>query len=895
MIRVTAKPGVRLGSFEILAAIGSGGMGDVFSARDLELGRTVAIKMLRPEIARDAHLLQRFRREAKTLASLNHAHIAQIYGIAEGTAAEPGEEPPRGLVLELVEGDTLEDRLLKGSLDMQRALKISGQIADALEVAHAQGIVHRDLKPSNIKITSSGAVKVLDFGIALNAPQPGGASSTELETIAGTLIGTPGYMSPEQVRGQSVDKRTDVWAFGCVLYELLTGQSAFGGGTQVEMLAAVLHKEPDWSKLPSELPGDVTRLLKRCLRKEPSERLRDMGDIRVLIDDALAAPAARTEARQGRRRSIVPWLVAGVALLGFVAVAANSLRQPPLRVSRLQVAGSGNAEVNLGFNDRDLAITPDGSKLIYVGNDGSLFVRALDALTPVAVYSGARPFGLFTSPDGEWIGFRERPSTLKKVPVTGGPAVTLAAVDASMPAGATWAPDDSIILAAENPATGLERVSASGGQVEVLTRPDREQGEADHVWPEMLPDGRSVLFTITALAGGLEAAQIAVLDLETGKRRVLMRGASHAHYVPSGHLVYGQGGALQAVAFDLDTLQTHGRPVTVTPEVAISSNGGVNFVAAQDGTMAYLASGGAPRTLVWVDREGRETAIGLPPRPYFLPALSPDGTRIAVFANDQEGDIWLWDLNRATFARLTTAPGRDVVQVWTPDSRRLIFSSERLGGRNLFWQAADGASAAEQLHESSSTQTQYPMAVTPDGRQLIFTDETLETATDLIAVELDGIGRVTPLVQSRFDERNGALSPDGRWLAYEANDSGRFEIYVRPYPDVNRSVAVVSTAGGTKPIWTRGGQELIYVSPTGALMRVGVSSGSSWTSTQPSVVVKEGYFTNTIWWGRSYDVSADGEKFLLIKESGSGGSTSTTSFVVVQNWFEELKRLAPTD
>jgi serine/threonine-protein kinase len=411
----------------------------------------------------------------------------------------------------------------------------------------------------------------------------------------------------------------------------------------------------------------------------------------------------------------------------------------------------------------------------------------------------------------------------------------------------------------------------------------------------MLPGGRAVLFTITALTGGLGAAQVAILDLETGTRQVLLRGGSHAHYVASGHLVYKQEGTLRAVAFDLARREIRGTPVTVVPDVVASTNGGMNVVVARDGTLAYLsagAEGGAPRTLVWVDRLGVEMPIGAPPRPYFLPALSPDGAQVAVFANDQEDDLWLWDLGRSTLTRLTTVPGRDVLQVWTPDGRRVIFSSERAGGRNLFWQAADGTGEVETLLEGPNAQ--YPMAVSPDGRQLIFSAETPQTDIDLMALELDGTHRVTPLLQSRFAERNGVISPDGRWLAYEANVSGRFEIYVRPYPDVNGSLSVVSTNGGTKPIWARSGQELIYVSLTGALMRVGVGPGPSWSATTPSVVVKEGYYTNPVWWGRSYDISPDGTRFLMIKEGTPDGTIPPTSLVVVQHWFEELKRLVPT-
>ncbi len=346
--------------------------------------------------------------------------------------------------------------------------------------------------------------------------------------------------------------------------------------------------------------------------------------------------------------------------------------------------------------------------------------------------------------------------------------------------------------------------------------------------------------------------------------------------------------------FDLARLETRGTPVTVVPDVVTTIKGGVNAVVAGDGTLAYVLGTveGTPRTLVWVDRQGHETPIPAPPRPYLLPALSPDGTRVAVFANDQQRDLWLWDLRRTTLTRLTSTPGVDVVQVWTPDSRRLIFTSERAGVRNLFWQAADGTGAVERLTESPDTQ--YPTGVSPDGRRLIFTDESPTTANDVMMIELDGTRRVTPLVQSPFTERNGIISPDGRWLAYEANDSGRFEIYVRPFPDVNSGRWQVSTTGGTRPIWARSGQELVYVSPTGALMGVGVARGPSWAATTPTLVVKEGYFTNLNWWGRSYDISPDGQRFLMIKEGGADGTAAPASIIVVQHWVEELKRLVPT-
>jgi eukaryotic-like serine/threonine-protein kinase len=921
--------GTRLGPYEILSALGAGGMGEVYRALDTKLDRAVAIKILPEAFAADTERIARFQREAKTLASLNHPNIAHIHGLEESNpSAGSGQAAVRALVMELVEGEDLAQRIARGAIPVAEALPIAKQMADALEAAHEQGIIHRDLKPANIKVRPDGTVKVLDFGLA-KAMEPAsaqGASAGQAHasmsptitspamTQAGMILGTAAYMSPEQARGKTVDTRADIWAFGCVLYEMLTGQRAFDGEGVSETLARVIEREPDWARLPVTLSPALRTYIRRCLQKDPRQRVQAIGDVRLALEGAfetaLPQSAAPSGVAQWRRVALVgvAAIIASGAIVGTLMwFAARGAEPLPPRVSRLQLTPAGAAALSIGWNDRDLVITPDGSRLIYVGNQGTqIFVRALDALAPVAVFTGSVA-GLFVSPDGQWIGFRDGLGVLKKVAVAGGPAVTLATIDTAGSSGATWGPDDTIIVATNSVETGLQRVSAAGGPLTVLTRPDRAQGEADHFWPEMLPGGRAVLFTITSLTGGLDAAQVAVLDLQTGARRILVRGGSHAHYVSSGfgspkrgereggHLVYAAAGALRAVPFDLARLETRGTPVTVVPDVVTTIKGGVNAVVAGDGTLAYVSGTveGTPRTLVWVDRQGLETPIPTPPRPYLLPALSPDGTRAAVFANDQQRDLWLWDLRRTTLTRLTSDPGVDVIQVWTPDSRRLIFTSERAGVRNLWWQAADGAGAAERLTESPDTQ--YPTGVSPDGRRLIFTDESPTTANDLMAIELDATRRVTPLVQSAFNERNGTVSPDGRWLAYEANDSGRFEIYVRPFPEVNNGRWLVSTNGGTRPIWARSGQELVYVSPTGALMGVGVARGPSWAATTPTLVVKEGYFTNLNWWGRSYDVSPDGQRFLMIKEGGIDGTAAPPSIIVVQHWVEELKRLVPTN
>ena len=456
----------------------------------------------------------------------------------------------------------------------------------------------------------------------------------------------------------------------------------------------------------------------------------------------------------------------------------------------------------------------------------------------MAIFTGA-PRAPFVSPDGQWVGFVDNANVLKTVAVTGGPPVTLANLNGGGSRGAVWAPDDTMIFATNNVTTGLQRVATSGGPTEVLTRPDSSHGEAGHFWPEMLPGGRAVLFTITAQVG-LDAAQVAVLDLQTGTRKVLIRGGSHAHYVLSGHLVYAAAGTLRAVPFDLARLEVRGAPVPVVPEVSTTANGGVDAVVASDGTLAYVAGGpalGMQRTLVWVGRQGQETPIPAPPRVYTYPRIAPDGTRVVVWANDQESDLWLWDLARLTLTRTTFAPAADNRPAWTPNGRRLIFSSEREGARNIFWQAADGTGAVERLTKSDNLQNAE--AVSPDGTRLIFTETAPKTNDDVMQVELTGTHRVTPLVQSPFAERNGIISPDGRWLAYEANDSGQLEIYVRPYPDVNTGHWQVSIGGGTRPLWSPNGQELFFVSPAGALMRVGVERAASWSATTPTMIIQE--------------------------------------------------------
>jgi serine/threonine-protein kinase len=898
-------------------------MGEVYRALDTNLGREVAIKVLPDAFAHDPERLARFEREAKTLASLSHPNIAVIHGLEKTDGI-------RALVMELVEGPTLADRIGQGPIPVDEALPIAKQIAEALEAAHEQGIIHRDLKPANIKLRPDGTVKVLDFGLAktLEPMSPAGTDATASPTITspammtgvGVLLGTAAYMSPEQARGKAVDKRSDIWAFGCVLFEMLTGKRAFHAEDVSLTLARVLEREADFGALPDATPARVRQALRVCLRKDPKQRAGDIRDVRLALEGAFETtagdagshgsdPASVQQHTDAAVAAVRRMLGRRVALVGSVAVIAGAAiaggvmwlatRLPAPRVMRTTITPPAAAALTINGNDRDLAITPDGSRIIYVGDNGTqLFVRALDALEPVGIFTGA-PRGPFVSPDGQWIGFVDGTTSLKKVAMTGGAAVTLAPLDGPGPRGATWAPDGTVIFATNNTATGLQRISAAGGTPQVLTRPDLAQGEADHLWPELLPGGRAVLFTTTAPTGGFDAAQVAVLDLQTGTRKVLVRGGSHAHYVPSGHLVYAAAGTLRAISFDLARLETRGTPVPIIGQVVTTVFGGVDAVVAGDGTLAYVSGAGAgggsgaPRTLVWVNRQGQETGVAAPPRAYLYPRIAPDGGSVTVSSFDQEFDIWRWDFARTTLTRLTFAGGQDTLPAWTPDGRRLAFSSERSGARNLYWQAADGTGAVERLAESPNVQNAG--SVSPDGTRLIFSEVAPKTGEDVMYVGLDGTHRVTPLVQTPFAERNPIVSPDGRWLAYEANDSGRFEVYVRPFPDVNGGQWQVSTGGGTRPLWARNGQELFYLSPAGALMRVGVERTQSLAATAPTLLIKAGYFTVPgVSPGRTYDISPDGQRFLMIKAGGDSDPTAVpTSLIVVQHFDEELKRLVP--
>ena len=896
---MTLSPGTRLGAYEIAALIGAGGMGEVYRARDSRLNRDVALKVLPELFAADPDRLARFKREAQLLASLNHPNIAAIYGFEDNA-----------LAMELVDGPTLADRIAQGAIPLDEALPIARQIADALESAHERGIIHRDLKPANIKVRPDGTVKVLDFGLAKafegEIATPDVSHSPTLSVAAtrlGVILGTAAYMAPEQAKGRSVDKRADIWAFGCVLYEMLAGRPAFDGDDASEILASIIKGSANLALLPAGIHPGVSRLIARCLEKDVRKRYRDIGDVHYELEQIGANPEGvpvRPVAGvpSGVRRAL-PWMTGAVAVTALVVGAAVWMLKPapaaePGTVTRF----SYTLPQNQGLRNTGrpaVAISPDGRHFVYnVG--GGLFLRSMDGLNARLITGTEESVtNPFFSPDGQWVGFFSISSgLLEKIPIAGGTAVALCKV--TNPFGATWGADNTIVFGQPE---GIMRVSANGGMPELLVPTEKDQQA--HA-PQVLPGGEWVLFSLARGSGDMrwDAAEMVVHSLQTGERRVLWRGGSDARFVPTGHLIYALGDALFALPFDLERLEVSGGPVRVVDGLQRApapggQTGTAHYGVSDQGTLVHLVGGTSTaqaRTLVWIDRNGRQEPIPAPPRAYVYPRLSPDGTQVAFDVRDQEQDIWIWHFARRTLTRLTFDPGWDRYPVWTPDGRRIVFSSQRAGGAALFWQASDGTGTAERLTEGESIQ--YGSSISPDGTTLVLDEQT--TTTDLHALALNGERRVTPLVTTMFIETNGELSRDGRWLAYRSNESGRFEVYVRPFPDVDGGRWQVSSGGGLQPLWAPNGRELFYVDLEGRIVAVPIEPGSDFRAGNPHVVV-EGAFATILPGtnGRMYDVSRDGQRFLMIKaDDGREQPAPPPQIVVVQHWTEELKRLVPT-
>jgi serine/threonine-protein kinase len=903
---MSLAPGARFGSYEVIALLGAGGMGEVYRARDLQLNREVALKILPSALAADPDRVERFKREAQLVAALNHVNIAAIYGFQESDGIH-------GLALELVDGPTLADRIAQGALPLREALPIALQIADALEAAHERGIIHRDLKPANIKLGHEGTVKVLDFGLGkfIEAePAIADASMSPTMSIAatrmGVILGTAAYMSPEQARGKPADKRSDVWAFGCVLFEMLTGRKAFEADDVSDTLAAVLRAEPDWTKLPAELPASIRLAIERSLEKERKRRIADVPTVKFLIAEHVNLQGSASVVHEGRRRDRGRLVWAAIALVVGAALAGGGgwLMTIPATVEpghpmRFVIGAPLNQPTGVNLaSDRSIAISPDATHIAYVSNSRQLLIRPTDQLDVVAVPGVINPQTPFFSPDGRWVGFMTA-GELRKVSIAGGPSISICRIT-GRPMGATWAADGSIIFATSDASTGLLTVSADGGEATVLTKPDRANGTFDDLYPSMLPDGRAVLFT-TGPGPDPQTMQIGMLDLATGARTTLIRGGTGATYVAPGYVAFTSGGALRVVPFDLRTHRVTGDPVTAVDQVASIIGLAGQWAVSQDGTLAYVPSSGigglygTPRSLVWIDRNGREEQVPLPPRTYTYPRLSPDGTRVALDIRDQDQDIWIGDLNRRTLTRLTVDKATDFYPVWTTDGRRILFSSSRNVASYLYWQSADGTGTAERLTTSTTT-AHYPFSTAPDGKTVVFQEVTPSTGIDLSILELPS-GKTAPLLHSAFGETNGEISPDGKWLAYQSNESGQEEIYIRPFPDVDRGRWQISTGGGTRPLWARTGRELFYLDGNNLLTAVSVQTGATFSASTPVRLFSTRYFSGfggagQSVAGRTYDISPDGKRFLMIKDNLPADQLQT-SIVVVLNWDQELKHLVP--
>jgi eukaryotic-like serine/threonine-protein kinase len=900
--------GTKLGPYEVVAALGAGGMGEVYRARDTRLHRSVAIKILPATLAADPHFRERFDREARAVSQLTHSNICTLHDVGEhdGTAF---------LVMELLDGETLEARLAKGALPVDQTLAIAIQIADALVAAHRVGIVHRDLKPGNIFLIRSGSssptAKLLDFGLAKTAAPvvaTGGLSMASTTppaamTAAGTILGTFQYMAPEQIEGMEADARTDLFAFGCVLFEMLTGRKAFEGKTRASLLGAILKDEPPpVSQVQRVAPASLDRIVSTCLAKDPDDRWQTARDLLRELKwvasgaSTMAATVGTTAGqtpRSGGAMFTAAAALASAALAGIVVWALTRPAPASRPVVHLQATLPPSGPLSIDGIAPDLAISPDGTRLAYTaGTDqAQLWVRQLDRgeATPLPGITNVR--GPFFSPDGEWIAYFQG-SDLRKVASHGGPPLTICRQCGDGNRGGTWGADDVIIFAATGGSDGLKQVAAAGGSPVRITMPDPSKGEQGHLWPEFLPGSQAILFTIAGMTGN-DSAMIAWRDLKSGEQTILARGGSHPRYVSSGHVMYGVAGTLQAVGFDLVRHAVSGSAIPVMEHVLTKPSGSADFAVSRDGSLAYIA--GDPRSvgqrLAWVDRQGHEEPIDAPTRGYFYARLSPDGRRVALDIRDEQNDIWIWDFERHVLTRLTTDPSFDQSPVWTPDGRRIAFASQRGGVLNLYWQSADGSGTAERL-TAPSTRLQIPWALTPDGKTMVIRDTDPTTGADIAAMALDGDRSIKPLIHTTFNESNADISPDGRWITYQTGESGRVEIHVRPFPDVERGHWQVSTDGGSRPMWARSGQELFYVDPQGRIMAVPLQTAGEFSAGSPRVVAEGVSGAQAL--GRNYDVSPDGRRFFLIRNAlKTEDKTPPPQLNVVVNWAEELKRLAP--
>lgn len=877
-------PGSQIGRFRIERELGRGGMGVVYLAHDTKLNRPVAIKSLPAQLMGNAMVRKRWKREAQVLASLNHPNIAAVYEEVEG-----GEGY---LVLEYVPGDTLAERITHGPLRLEEALSIALQVADAVAAAHEKGVVHRDLKGGNIKITPEGKVKVLDFGLAKAV---GGEVPDQRTTATepGKIIGTPAYMSPEQARGDTVDHRSDIWSFGCVLYEMLTGRVPFEGKTTSDTLANILSKEPDWQVLPQTTPANIQVLLRRCLEKDPRRRLQHIGDAAIEISETLNLPAIAPPftrvplgaAGPKRLERAALWAFAGLMfLIAGVALwtSVHSRPSPPAQVVRFPISLPQSQMLN--EQDSEIAVSPDGKRLVYLSGVGAtrqLFLRELDQVEGKELPETKGASQPFFSPDGQSIGFQAG-GKLKTLFLDGGRPKILC--DASKLAGGTWCPDDTIFF---TPAwsMGLWKVSSDGGDPEQVTTPKKEKGEFGHWWPEVLPGGETVLFTIWKTS--LKDTQVAALIRETGESRILVTGASHARYAPTGHLLYAQSGTLVAAPFDLKQLKV-GEPRPVIEGLKqYPDTGYAPFSFSRDGLLCYVRGGEwlASRQFVWVNRNGQGVEpLPLPPQAYTDPRISPDGRRIAFTKFDRGAfNIWVHELPSGPATQITFESS-NFLPVWMPDGNTLTFTSYRAGPFDVYSMPANRSGPEELLLTGPCDH--IATSWSPDGKVLLFIEINPDTGEDIGLLSGDDANTPQPLLHETCAEVHAVFSPDGNWIAYQSDQEGQNEVYVTPYPGL--VAKKISTGGGYYPLWSGNGKELFYLCGD-KMIAATIETKPEFKVTGYEVLFEGQYFTGL---NRNYDVSPDGQRFLMIKESEE--QPSAAQLILVLNWFEELKRLVPS-
>ena len=868
-------------------------MGEVYHATDTNLKRSVAIKVLPEAVSSDADRLSRFHREAEVLAALNHPNIAAIYGLEKAATVT-------ALVMELVEGEDLSRRIERGAIPVDQALSIAKQIADALETAHEHGIIHRDLKPANIKVRTDGTVKVLDFGLAKAMDPPGSSRADAMNsptlsvhaTMQGVVLGTAAYMAPEQARGKNVDKRADIWAFGVVLFEMLTGLPPFPGVDISQVLARVIERDPDWTALPPTLPPSLATCLRRCLVKDPRQRIRDIGDVRLVLDGAFdtAAPLPAASPPLVAPRRPLPWIAAfAVAALTAVALsipAARHLRETPPPETRVEILTPATVQPT------SFALSPDGRQIVFVASEektSRLWLRSLSttAAQPLAGTDGARQ--PFWSPDSKSVGFFAE-GAMKRLDLGGGALQTLA--PAPVGYGGTWSADDVIVFA-PNLSSPLMRVSATGGEVTAVTTLGPQQ--FGHVNPQFLPDGRRFLFTIS---GSSDATGIYLGRLDGNTTTRLTPDGTSGVYAPASFLLWVRAGSLVAQRLDVDQPALTGEPVTLADGVTVDSNSlRIPVSVAETGLVAYRMSGALQHQLTWFDRSGAPRGVvGEPDGTLVLPRVSPDGRRVAVVRTVQGNqDLWLLDGARAS--RFTFDPGVEWFPVWSPDGTRIVYTSLTVIGS--LWNKRTSGAGVEQEFLIDRDQVVAPSSWSEDGRFLMYNRLDLKTAADIWAMPMRGNvvdGKPFEVVKTPFREAYGAFSPDGRWVAYHSNESGRPEVYVQPFvpPGATGTPAAadtgkwqVSTAGGILAMWRFDGKELYYLTPDGAMMAVPIHF--SGTAVEPGTPVM--LFPTRIYGGgadiaagRQYDVTRDG-RFLI-----NTLLSEAAPITLLQNWNPEAKR-----